>query len=158
MSDENLPTPALTREEDSFALAMVEYAGNLGAAYRSVYGDVPNPASKARELLSRPEVARRTIQLTEAINKDVMVSLGSHLGKLAEIRDLAIASDQLKVALGAETKRGEAAGFYQSAVAEGSGSKGPVVQITFSGTTPVNVEEWSRKHSTGDVVDVIPKE
>jgi hypothetical protein len=146
---------ALTNEEDSFALAIIEYGGNLGAAWNSVYGETSNAAAKARELLSRPEVASRIQQLTIAVQEHAFISLGSHLTKLAEIRDLAVASDQLKVALGAETKRGEAAGFYTpknvtkdpNAPAEGN----PSVVINI-GSSAANVHDWSKKHGQAPVV------
>lgn len=156
--------PALSTELDTFALAIIEYGGNLGAAYRSVFGeDVRNPASKARELITRPEVALRIQKLSQAVEEHAYISLGSHLTKLAEIRDLAIGSDQLKVALGAETKRGEAAGFYAGKLNSRPGSpEGPVegnpsVVINI-GNSSSNIQEWAQKHGNAPlIIDIPPK-
>lgn len=150
--------PSLSTELDTFALAVIEYGGNLGAAYRSVFGEeVRNPAAKAREMVTRPEVASRIQQLSVAVEEHAYISLGSHLTKLAEIRDLAIGTDQLKVALGAEAKRGEAAGFYAGKLNSLPGSPetpantNPSVIINI-GTSSANVQEWAAKHGKAPVV------
>lgn len=150
--------PSLTSEEDTFALAIIEYGGNLGAAYRSVFGqEASNPTAKARELLTQPNVAKRIHQLTEAVEEHALISLGSHLVKLAEIRDISILTGNMKVALGAETKRGEAAGFYVKHQAASPNQGGPMVQVTV--TAPAgSITDWGVKHGkTPMVVDVTPK-
>ena len=150
---------ALTTQEDSFALAVIEYSGNLGAAYRSVFGeDVTAPVAKARELLTRPEIAKRIQALSVAVEEHAYVSLGSHLIKLAEIRDLAVGKDQLKVALQAEQARGTAAGFYREIPKEGDPAKDgrPSVVINI-GKSSANVQDWSAKHGKPPIViDVTP--
>lgn len=153
MSETTPALPALTSTEDTFALCVIEYGGNLGAAYRAAFGDnVSNPAAKARELLLRPEVAKRVMKLTEAVQESALISLGSHLTKLAEIRDLGITTGQLKVALSAERNRGEVAGFYQQAAKQGQ--KNPVnPSVTINiGSSPVSVKEWANSHGSSPVV------
>lgn len=154
MDEVNLP--ALTNAEDTFALAIIEYGGNLGAAWKSVFGEnEKNAASKARELLTRPEVAKRVQQLSVAVEEHAYISLGSHLVKLAEIRDLAIATGQLKTALGAETKRGEAAGFYARHQAAKDPNTAPEASphvVINIGSSSSNVHEWANKHGKQPVV------
>jgi hypothetical protein len=160
-ADSNRPSEnlALNEQDQTFALAVIEYNGNLGAAYRAAFGaEASNPVARARELLCRPDIARYVQRLAEAAEEHALISLGSHLGKLAEIRDLAIASDQYKVALAAEKTRGEAAGFYAPKVKGPAGAPqgGPAVFINIGGP-PANVQEWAQKHGRGTVIDVTPK-
>lgn len=144
--------PILTTDEDTFCLAVIECGGNLPAAYRQVFGDVSNAGAKARLLIQRPEIAKRVQALTVAVEEHALVSLGSHLIKLAEIRDLAMGTAQLKVALAAETKRGEAAGFYAGKVADPKkASSGPSVVINI-GKTPQDVTEWAANRGNAPVV------
>jgi hypothetical protein len=148
--------PALTQQEDTFALAVIECGGNLAAAYKQAIDPECGVAgARARELMSRPEIAKRIHSLQIALEEHSMVSLGSHLGKLAEIRDLAIATDQLKTALGAEKARGEAAGFYtgrQAAKPGGPLDEGIRTVNIHIGSTPGNVNEWSAKHGHAPVI------
>lgn len=161
MSGDVVTTQSLSKQETTFALAVIEYNGNLGAAYRAAFGeDVDHPVARARELLCKPEVAAYVQRLSVAVEENALISLGAHLGKLAEIRDRAIGTDQLKVALGAEKARGEAAGFYvdkKPSKGPGEGERaGPSVFINIGGS-PTNVTEWSQKHGKGVVVDVTPR-
>lgn len=118
------PLPALTNEEDTFCLAVIEYGGNLKSAYISAFGhDSNTPATSARRLLGRPEIALRIRELTEVVADNALISLGSHLVELADIRDLAKMTGQLKVALNAEEARGRVAGFYIGK--EGANAKVP---------------------------------
>jgi hypothetical protein len=122
LTPEALPIvlPPLTSEEDTFCLAVVEYGGNLKSAYLATFGDVANPAAKARYLMSRPEIVARTRELMGVVTESALISLGSHLVELADIRDLAKGTGQLKTALNAEELRGRVAGFY---IGKESGSK-----------------------------------
>ena len=104
--------PSLTSEEDTFCLAVVEYGGNLKSAYLATFGNISNPAARARSLMARPEIVARTRELMGTITENALISLGSHLVELADIRDLAKATGQLKTALSAEEARGRVAGFY----------------------------------------------
>lgn len=113
----------LTTEEDTFALAVIEHGGNLRAAYLDTFGEnSKNPLAKARVLLARPEIAARVQELTIAVADASLISLGSHMMELAEIRDLGKVTGQLKTALEAEKMRGVAAGLYNGK--GGSGSPG----------------------------------
>jgi hypothetical protein len=148
-------TPPLSVDEDTFALAVIEYGGNLGAAYRSVYGDKHNAAAQARLMITRPEIAKRIHELTVATEEHALISLGSHLMQLARLRDLAVDKDQMKVALTAEVKRGEVAGFYTGkapAKNPNQAPAGPSVTINI-GTSPKDVKEWAAKQGT-TVIDV----
>lgn len=159
MSHVQVARPPLTSEEDAFCLAVVEYGGNLPAAYRAVFvnEDEEKPKSRtaylmaAHELVSRPEVALRIKELNTVVNDHALVSLGSHLMELADIRDLAKHTGQLKVALGAETKRGEAAGFYSKKVEEPLASRQPQVIINLP-SSPANIQDWARQRGTEAVI------
>lgn len=142
----------ITQQEDTFCLAVIECGGNLPAAYRQAFGeDAGNPGARARELLTRPEIAKRVQALTMAVEEHALVSLGSHLIELATIRDMAKKTDNLKVALQAETKRGEAAGFYTGKAADPKAPAGSSVTVVI-GQTPANVQEWATKRGTQAVV------
>jgi hypothetical protein len=147
--------PSLSPELDTFALAVIEYGGNLGAAYKAAFPDdkTPVPVSRARELITRADVAKRIQELTVATEEHALISLGSHLVHLAQIRDLAIDNKQLKVALDAEKSRGEVAGFYGSSPKGPSqpSPTGPMVQINL-GPGHANVTEWSAKHGKTPLV------
>lgn len=168
MAETQYPLVSLTDEEDTFCLAVIECGGNLAAAYRQAFkiseeSESRGDALRARNLISRPEVAKRIRQLQEAVDEHTMISLGSHLGKLAEIRDLAMAKDQMKVAIQAERSRGEAAGFYSRApIGAGksgnSGSGGATLNV-FLGSSPSNVAEWAAQHGKAPpvVIDVPAK-
>ena len=105
--------PPLTSDQDSFALAVIEYGGNVGAAYREVYGkDVKSPAARGQSLLNLPQVRHRIAELTETVKDASLVSISMHLQELAQIRDIAKMQGQLKVALQAERTRGEVTGLY----------------------------------------------
>jgi hypothetical protein len=145
----------LSIDDDTFALAVIEYGGNLAAAYRSVYGiDATNPGAKGRELVSRPEIAKRINQLVAATQEHALISLGSHLQTLAELRDLAKDRGETKVALNAEVKRGEAAGFYNK-TEKAPDQQRPQVVINL-GATPANIQDWSDKFGKGAplIIDV----
>jgi len=107
------PVPKLTLEEDTFALAVIECAGNVGAAYRMAYGtDQEFATAKGKQLLGNPLVQTRIQEILMKVQDANLISLGSHLAELADIRDTAKMTGQIKVALGAERSRGEAAGLY----------------------------------------------
>lgn len=143
----------LTPEDDTFCLAVIEHGGNLLAAHRAAYGtEHPFPLARAREIIARPEIAKRIQYLSEAVQEHALISLGSHLVQLARIRDLAIDGAQLKVALGAEKARGEAVGIYNKMTApKDSEGKAPSVAI-FIGATPANPQEWAQKYGNSPVV------
>jgi hypothetical protein len=110
--------PACTVDEDTFALAVVESGGNVRAAYALAFGgDEPFPVAKANRMLLVPQVAKRVRDLTQLVDETTLISLSSHLGELADIRDLAKSSGQLKTALAAEVSRGTAVGFYKGQAA-----------------------------------------
>lgn len=108
----DVPSKPLSLDEDNFALAVIEYGGNLRKAYTAVFGDVYNPVARARELMGRPDVALRIRDITASVHESALISLGSHLVELADIRDLAKDQGNLKVALDSEVQRGRVVGFY----------------------------------------------
>lgn len=110
--------PPCTKEEDDFALAVVEHGGNVRSAYQAAFGDQdPFPVSRGTQLIKRPQVALRIKELTDKIEESSLVSLTSHLMELADIRDLAKMSGQLKTALSAEVSRGTVVGLYKMSAA-----------------------------------------
>lgn len=108
----DVPSKPLSLDEDNFALAIIEYGGNLRKAYTAVFGDAYNPMARARELMGRSDIALRIRDITESVHESALISLGSHLVELAGIRDLAKDQGNLKVALDSEVQRGKVAGFY----------------------------------------------
>lgn len=106
--------PQCTQDEETFALAVIEASGNIAAAYRMAFGaDSYMPLAQGKVMLSRPQVALKIRDITDKIQDASLISVGAHLHELAEIRDLAKVSGQLKTALAAERSRGEAVGIYQ---------------------------------------------
>jgi len=112
MSDAVELTRILSPAEENFVLAVIEYAGNLKAAWISVFGESSSPRARAHAMLLRPEISARYHELTKTVKDLSLVTLESHVSELAEIRDLAKVTGSLKVALAAERARGEAAGLY----------------------------------------------
>ncbi len=149
------PLPVLTTEEDTFALAVIECAGNVGAAYRMAFGtDALMASSKGQQLLANPLVQERIQGIMSKIQDSQLISLGAHLMELADIRDTAKATGQIKVALQAERSRGEAGGLYAKhhmAMAADS----TTVQINIM--TPEQLVAHANK-KMGNVIDVTPKE
>ena len=106
--------PPCTPDEDKFALAVLESGGNIRAAYAMAFGgDEPFPVAKGNQIIRRPQVALRIRELSDKIEEASLISVASHLMELADIRDLAKMSGQLKTALAAEVSRGTAVGIYK---------------------------------------------
>jgi len=158
--------PKLSAQEDTFCLAVIEYGGNLGAAYRAAFGKKAHsqPAAKGRELINRPDVALRIKQLAEATQEHALISLGSHFMQLARIRDIAIKTGDVRTGLAAEVKRGELGGFYngKANAPPNPGEEGAkFLQINFIGGAPTgsqSPEEWARKFNPQSQPVVIENE
>lgn len=149
--DNDTGRPVLSLQEDTFCLAVIEYAGNLGAAYRSAFGDqASNAAARARLLISRPEIAKRIQELVELTQEHSLITLGSHLEELANIRDMAKVQGDMKVALMAEVKRGEVVNLYKKE--EDNANKRPAVFIGVSVKSSGGIEEWSAKQGVVPIV------
>jgi hypothetical protein len=145
----------LTEAEQTFCLAVIEYGGNLAAAYRAAFGNAgPGMIARAHELISRPEIATRIKQLHAVVDEHAYFSLGSHMAELANIRDLAKAVNDFKTALIAEQTRGQVMGFY--GVKQPAGGKTPQTDrpavIINIGSSPGNVTEWAAKHGHTPIV------
>jgi len=132
--------PPLSVDEDSFALAVVEYGGNVSLAYKSVFGDdVRSPGARGQALMALPQIQYRIQELTTTVKESAMVSMGMHLQELATIRDMAKLQGQLKIALQAERTRGEATGLYDK-FEHGSKDKGPTnIQINLVSKYDVSI-------------------
>ena len=132
--------PPLTQAEDTFALAIIECGGNISSAYKMTYGeDSPFPIARGKELLSKPQIALRIKEITDKISEASLISMGAHLYELADIRDLAKNSGQLKVALSAERARGEVVGLYNDFAAGGKNNGPASVQINLVSRFDVNI-------------------
>lgn len=106
--------PPLTRDEETFCLAIVECSGNISAAYKMTFGDgVSMPLARGKQLLTMPAVALKIRDITDKVQEASLISVGAHLDQMAKIRDLSITTGQLKVAYMAERARAEAVGIYQ---------------------------------------------
>lgn len=142
LKDEYAIAPRCTQDEETFALAVVEANGNIAAAYRMAFGaDILFPLARGKELLCRPQVALKIKDLTDKIQDASLISIGAHLHELADIRDLAKATGQLKTALAAERARGEAVGIYQAhdAGARGKGDGSVNIQINMASKYDVSI-------------------
>lgn len=149
----------LTAEEDTFCLAVIEYGGNLGAAYRSAFGKKAHsqPAAKGRELINRPDIALRIKALADATQEHAMISLGSHFMQLARLRDIAVKTGDVRTGLAAEVKRGELAGFYKEQGPKDPTEGAKFVQINFNGGAQgaASPLDWAQKYGNAGAVPVI---
>lgn len=138
-----LAYPPLTQDEENFCLAILEFGGNVGKAYKTVFGeDVQFPAAKGKALLGLPAVALKIKAITDAVEEGTMISVSAHLEELARIRDLSMATGELKVAYQAERSRGEAVGIYQKHDAKNKGNGGGnqvVIQVTMASKHDVDI-------------------
>lgn len=144
----------LSADEDDFCLAVIEFGGNLGAAYRAIHGDVASPIAKAQRLISRPEIALRIKKIAEATQEHALISLGSHLLQLADLRDQSAKAGDLRTALAAEVKRGEVVGFYKDKVQSPDSVKS--VHIHLPASSPGSLQEWGNKFGKEPVVIDMP--
>jgi len=146
--------PKLTLQEDTFALAMIECAGNVGSAYRMAFGtDQEFAVARGKQLLGNPLIQERIQGIMSKIQDSNLITLGAHLAELADIRDTAKVTGQIKVALDAERSRGEAGGLYakhQAAMANDS------VNVQINVMSPDQLMRHANK-KMGIVTDVTPK-
>jgi hypothetical protein len=145
----------LSAAEDNFCLAVIEYGGNLGAAYRSAFGiGIANPAAKGKQMINRPDIALRIKQLAEAAQEHALISLGSHFMQLARIRDIAITIGDVRTGLAAEVKRGELAKFYQEQSPKDPTDGAKFVQINFNGgvSGAESPQAWAAKFGKAPIV------
>jgi hypothetical protein len=133
--------PSITKDEEDFALAIVESSGNISAAYRMVFGqDEKFPLARGKELLNKPGVIMKIKAITDAVEDASLISVSAHLDQLARIRDLSIVTGNVKTALAAERSRGEAVGIYQRHD-KGNGKGGnTAVQINIAMASPHDVD------------------
>jgi len=105
----------LTQRQEAFCLAFVE-TGNASEAYRRAYQAKRMNAKTVHECASRlladRKVTARVAWLRGKAAVKAVLTLETHLGKLAELRDAAAKDEEWDAAIRAETKRGEAAGLY----------------------------------------------
>ena len=140
VQDVTFEYPPLTQAEDTFALAVIECGGNISSAYKMTFGDdSPFPIARGKELLSKPQIALRIKEITDKISEASLISMGAHLYELADIRDLAKNSGQLKVALSAERSRGEVVGLYNDFAAGGKNTGNTNVQINLVSKFDVDI-------------------
>jgi hypothetical protein len=105
----------LTQRQEAFCLAFIE-TGNASESYRRAYKPKRSSAKtineEASRLLADPKVSTRVAELRDGAAKNAGLSLETHLGKLAELRDMAVKAEEYDAAIRAEKHRGEAAGLY----------------------------------------------
>ena len=127
----------LTPEQDLFAMAVADSRGNLVAAYQAVFGnDVHFPAARATKLINLPQVAARVTEYQVVVRESTLIDISGHMMELADIRDLAKESGQLKTALAAERTRGEVAGLYDNFQ---KGKAAPAVVVQFQNKFDINI-------------------
>jgi phage terminase small subunit len=140
-------TPNISQNKvDEFALAVVEYGGNVGAAYAEVFGGSAKVGVSRGHLLINTDtrVVARLKQIRESVDDVGVLSRGVHIAELARLRDLAEAQGAVKVAVHCEVKRGEVAGFYDRVIQNRNPSDGPIsVTINMGGEAqprPVTID------------------
>ncbi len=132
--------PQLSKEENDFALAMVEAEGNMLIAARLTWGEnCERPIATAREWAARPAVALKIKSIMDAVSEGLLISAAAHLDQLARIRDLAVARGEIKVAYHAEKSRGEAAGIYQRHEPKDKGKGNVLINITMASKHDENI-------------------
>jgi hypothetical protein len=133
--------PPLSRDEETFALAIIECSGNIAAAYKMTFGtDAYMPLAKGKELLTKPAIALKIRSITDAVQDAALISVGAHLDQLATIRDLSITTGQLKTAYMAERSRGEAVGIYQKHDPKNKGGDNNVqINVVMASKHDVNI-------------------
>lgn len=109
----------LTPKQENFCLAYLE-TGNASEAYRRAY-DSKNmkPESinvNASKLLADAKIALRIENLRTPVREKVLLTLESHLTRLAELSKRAEEAEQFGPAIAAETNRGKAVGLYTDKV------------------------------------------
>lgn len=116
-----MPTPPtnqikdqLSDREEMFALAVIEFSGNIAAAFAYVHPDETSPMAKGREMLTRPPVIARVLELQAVSEDSVLLTKATHLMELANLRDLCKGVGQFRTSLEAERLRGEVVGFYST--------------------------------------------
>lgn len=140
VADEVMYEP-LTELENNFALAVVEFGGNVRKAWRFAAGENTSlfDLETPKLLLKKANVALRIKQLTDLSEEHSLISLGSHLIQLAELRDVALERGETKVALNAEIARGEAAGLYTKAVNKGKGQNQVGVTVVINNKNDLSI-------------------
>lgn len=127
----------LTPEQDLFAMAMADARGNIAVAYTMAFGPgIPFPVARGTKLLNLPQVAAKIIEYQVVIRESALIDISGHLIELADIRDLAKSSGQLKTALAAERTRGEVVGLYDNFQ---KGKAAPAVVVQFQNKFDINI-------------------
>jgi hypothetical protein len=108
LEDGEVSVAALTRQEQTFAMMLVDTNGNLREAYAAAFPGHDMPMARAQQLVARPEILQYVSEISKAIGEHHNMTLAGHLCEVACIRDLAKATGQLGVALKAEMYRGTA--------------------------------------------------
>jgi hypothetical protein len=117
--DYSPPVAGLSAEDEAFALAVVATGGNITAAYAATFGGSEKSdrvRDRAVEKIGNPAVMLRVRQLQSTLEAEALITLGSHLAVLAEIRDAAMSVNRYQEAIAAETRRGEAMGYYRTTI------------------------------------------
>jgi hypothetical protein len=125
-------------ERDEYCLRVVA-TGSYAAAWKKMFPDSEDFGA-AQRLASDPVVTARVESLTQA-RSQLPVSMADHADRVATIRDLAIAQEDLRTALAAETKLGELRGLYVKQVR--IEEKRYNVTLPAPAATP---EEWAQRY------------
>ena len=109
----------LTPKQENFCLAYLE-TGNASEAYRRAYDSKnmkPESVNRlAKAQLENVKIASRIENLRAPVREKVLLTLESHLTRLAELSKRAEEAEQFGPAIAAETNRGKAAGLYTDKV------------------------------------------
>ena len=126
-------------ERDEYCLRVVA-TGSYSRAWGQMFPE-QSDAMIPQQLAGDPIVTRRVEQLTQA-RSQLPVSMVDHAERVAHIRDLAEAQNDLKTALAAETKLGELRGLYVKQVRVEE--KRYTVTLPAPAATP---EEWAQRYA-----------
>jgi hypothetical protein len=119
-------------------------------AYREAYDSEANDRTvhvESSKLRNDPEVAQRIEQLKRPALLAGEVTLEGHLDTLGKLRDLAVLSGELSVAVTAETNRGKVGGFYVDKKVESTASLAELLAASHG---------EAAKHEKGPVVSRAP--
>ncbi len=105
----------LTSSEETFCREFAATRNALVAYAKAFpgYKDTRIQRLESAAMLKNPIISGRIDELTESVSSVNAFTFEEHMYELQKIRDAAMASNQMKVALEAEVTRGKLVGFYK---------------------------------------------
>lgn len=101
----------MTAKQKAFVTEYLREKNATQAAIKAGYSR-KTARSIGSELLTNPDIAKAIEARQERVAERADLTLETHIQKLGELRDAALAKEQYGAAINAEVKRGEVSGFY----------------------------------------------